>query len=295
MGEGTQYGNMLEAFAHKKIAAPCGGRYLGLCPRGEGMGLRPTPSLSQGSRIKSIMPTFSRQDSMPEHFTQDEIQTLPALFGTPRFARYLTATESRSEHGASHTARALALYRWNGQVAAAMLFPLNMLEVVLRNAIADALASTYGPSWPLSRQLLISLPNPQHRYSQRKDLEAITARYPNNTGQVIAELAFVFWVEMLNTRHDGRIWEHHLRPQFPHAPARLTVQDARRRLHAMAEEGRRLRNRIAHHEPIFPRNLAADYETIHTLIAWRSPVAAAWLDRTQTVTALLPQKPEAAP
>src|SRR3546814_16415609 len=54
---------------------------------------------------------------------------------------------------------------------------------------------------------------------------------------------------------------------------------------------RRLRNRIAHHEPIFMRNIADDYQRIHDMIAWRSQVAAAWMDRKQAVLALLAVKP----
>lgn len=40
---------------------------------------------------------------------------------------------------------------------------------------------------------------------------------------------------------------------------------------------RKLRNRIAHHEPIFQRNLATDFQKIHDLIAVRFPITAAWM------------------
>jgi hypothetical protein len=55
---------------------------------------------------------------------------------------------------------------------------------------------------------------------------------------------------------------------------------------------RHLRNRIAHHEPVFTRNLADDYQRIHDMIAWRSPTAAAWMDGKQTVMALIAQSPD---
>lgn len=54
---------------------------------------------------------------------------------------------------------------------------------------------------------------------------------------------------------------------------------------------RLLRNRIAHHEPVFTRNIADDYQRIHDMIAWRSQVAAAWMDGKQSVLALLAVKP----
>ena len=54
---------------------------------------------------------------------------------------------------------------------------------------------------------------------------------------------------------------------------------------------RTLRNRIAHHEPIFARNPAADYAMVRELIEWRSPIAAAWVDQKQAVLGLIPKKP----
>lgn len=43
---------------------------------------------------------------------------------------------------------ALELYAWNALVSAALLMPLHICEVVLRNAVADALQSVYGTNWP---------------------------------------------------------------------------------------------------------------------------------------------------
>lgn len=54
---------------------------------------------------------------------------------------------------------------------------------------------------------------------------------------------------------------------------------------------RHFRNRIAHHEPIFARNLTADYTLIHDVIRWRSPVAADWMTKVERVTALIAAKP----
>ncbi len=55
---------------------------------------------------------------------------------------------------------------------------------------------------------------------------------------------------------------------------------------------RKLRNRIAHHEPIFTRALVTDYRRIVAMIGWRSRVAADWIDRIQEVTRLIPQIPD---
>jgi len=40
---------------------------------------------------------------------------------------------------------------------------------------------------------------------------------------------------------------------------------------------RTFRNRIAHHEPIFQRNLVEDYERIVDVVTWLSPSVSSWM------------------
>nr|BDF97392.1 hypothetical protein [Pseudomonas aeruginosa] len=54
---------------------------------------------------------------------------------------------------------------------------------------------------------------------------------------------------------------------------------------------RGIRNRIAHHEPIFQRNLAADYARMIRLVKWRCPRTAAWLNEVESVRALIKKRP----
>jgi hypothetical protein len=71
----------------------------------------------------------------------------------------------------------------------------------------------------------------------------------------------------------------------------MTVAQARTIAHNDLRAIRLLRNRIAHHEPIFARNIADEYQRVYEMIGWRSRVAAAWMGRKQGVTALIPLKP----
>ena len=54
---------------------------------------------------------------------------------------------------------------------------------------------------------------------------------------------------------------------------------------------RKLRNRIAHHEPIFSRNLGDDFEKMRELIALRCPITSAWMLHNQQATVLIGAKP----
>ena len=86
----------------------------------------------------------------------------------------------------------------------------------------------------------------------------------------------------------ARIWDHHLTRTFPGYDKALTLPQARTRLFDDIDEVRKLRNRIAHHEPIFARNLAEDHERIRRIIECRRPDVAALLDGTRR---LLPFSP----
>ena len=46
----------------------------------------------------------------------------------------------------------------------------------------------------------------------------------------------------------------------------------------MVETLRHLRNRIAHHEPIFHRHLRADHETLLRIPGWIDPTVAQYVD-----------------
>ena len=173
-----------------------------------------------------------------------------------------------------------------------MLAPLHICEVVLRNAVSDAITAVYGPDWPWSPGFETSLPSPAPRtYSAKKDLLSNRGGAYNTTGKVIPELKFMFWQSMFTRRFDSRLWIPHLRAVMPNLDSMQTVEQLRGMIYMELEQLRRLRNRIAHHEPIFARNLADDFQKIYDLIAFRSSVTAAWMVRNQQALALIAAKP----
>lgn len=188
------------------------------------------------------------------------------------------------------TEQALKLYAWNAQVSAAFFAPLHLCEVVIRNAVSEALEQKYGSNWPWNTSFEHSLPNPSQGYSPRKDL--INARQGMaTTGKVIPELKFVFWEKLLTKRFDDRLWTPYLFTVFPHYDASLSVPHMRNRLRVLLENVRGLRNRIAHHEPIIARDLDMDFKNIDALIQYRCKDTAFWTNKNQLVTPLMELKP----
>ena len=170
--------------------------------------------------------------------------TLDELLSPARMAPYLAARAADRD-------RALALYDWNSRVSAAFFESLHLLEVGLRNAIDLTASRRIGPDWlgPASPVL-----TPRSRRAVAVALRhAGGAAVPR--GKIVAELPFGFWWSLLSDEYNRRLWQ----PAVQHAFDR---QVRRRRLHAELDELRRLRNRIAHHEPIHHRALGADYERL---------------------------------
>ncbi|WP_321927209.1 hypothetical protein [Burkholderia sp. BCC1998] len=185
---------------------------------------------------------------------------------------------------------ALALYAWNAKVSGAMLAPLHLCEVVVRNAVSDALAAVYGANWPWAPAFEGSLPSPPQGFSLRRELQSARNRQPS-TGKAIAELKFAFWQKMFTGRFDAQIWNLHLNTVMPFLNPAWTVQQSRKKIYDDLESIRQLRNRIAHHEPIISRPLAVDFQKIQELIAFRCPLTANWMTNNQQAQALIAAKP----
>ncbi|MFK3797560.1 hypothetical protein [Pseudomonas sp. NPDC088444] len=203
----------------------------------------------------------------------------------------MSTYEARALAAGHDISAALKLYAWNARICGAFLTPLHICEVVMRNAVADALESVHGPQWPWNPGFDRSLPRQSGPgYNALKDLQCVRQR-TEKTGQVIAELKFVFWEKMFTSRHDDRIWNTHLRHVLPNLMSTETIAEHRERIFGDLNSIRMLRNRIAHHEPIFARDLLRDFHVIQQLIEARCSIAAQWLLIEQQVMDTIKDRP----
>lgn len=219
-------------------------------------------------------------------FSKDQLTNIPHILSAPRFTTYL-------QHCNNDPTRALTLYQWNLELSSAFIVPLHLLEVSLRNAVVECLDQVYTINWPWNQRFIYSLPDFQRNYSPRRDLQSVASRMPNPTmGNVVAELKFAFWEKMFTRRHDTRLWNQHLKTAFPYAPNTMSVQQLREKIFNDINPIRKLRNRIAHHEPIFARNNQDDYNIIYELISYRDTITADWMQDIQNVTQLIARRPQ---
>ncbi|RSN15028.1 Abi family protein [Amycolatopsis roodepoortensis] len=213
----------------------------------------------------------------------------------PRFTIYLQAANQDRE-------LAMRLYEWNAAVSAAFHHDLCHLEVALRNAYDRALghAATGGTHWVF--QATTIFPSRWHksangtRYdvnetSRRLVAEAIRNATPKvkhpaspSPGKVIAELSFGFWRYLSARRHHDPLWVPYLHLAFQAGTDRRDVDKHAERLH-------RLRNRVAHHEPLLTLDVQGHWKDVRDLAALISPQVAAYIAANSSCARLLAARP----
>lgn len=199
--------------------------------------------------------------------SSDETSEIMRIMAIPRFARYLKYCQNNKK-------AALELYAYNMQISSAFIPALNVLEIVLRNAIAEQIVKLYGIEWNKNKAFINTLPN-----HYRIKLSDLSIKY-DDYNKIIPELGLGLWGSMLRKKYIHTICKGDLCQIFPHLPHDINATY----LHQNVEKIRLLRNRIAHYEPIFHLDLLLNYTNILDIIKWRCNITSAWLNDTQMVT-----------
>lgn len=164
------------------------------------------------------------------------------------------------------------------EISSALWVHIMAFETTLRDFISENLQRIYGViNWWLVPNLLSR--------SDLKDINYAIKRLngrqlPISNENIVANLSFSFWVELLSKRYHQKIWMK-LVKFFPAHPGR------REDFYNKAREIRNLRNVIAHHGPILRRDLFRDHAYLHELTALLDPELANEVKRKSRVLDLL--------
>lgn len=209
---------------------------------------------------------------MFDYSNASSVDAVIAGLSPARMAPYLKASKNSVE--------ALKLYERNTARSAALYGLLQTLEVVLRNAFDRELSASFAGknvSWfdyQTGTQSLITGDEAAKVAAAKKTI--IDKGYLVTHGQVIATLSFGFWVSLTEAKYSPTLWgPFKLYKVFPGTPKRLTHSDANNFLKPF----RNLRNRIAHHEPIFTRDFVTDQNDILNAIRVICSDSADWAER----------------
>lgn len=231
---------------------------------------------------------------------------LERLISSPRFGAYVDECQGDRD-------QAVALYHWTGRLAGGFLEDFRHLEIIYRNVIdrslqahTDAMGTRAGtawfdePSWVRHHWWDRSA---QRHVREAKQRAGRRRRGPAPQGAVVAELPFGFWRYVIAARYEESFWKPALDDAFRGIPG-STAEGRRVELEDQIIPLHKLRNRIAHHEPIFkpfhrklPGNKMVSYsieehhEMLLTMLGWMDPVSGEWVRQESLVPGLLATRP----
>lgn len=154
-----------------------------------------------------------------------------AWLSAARFQPFLDAADG--DH-----LRALALYDWHGETAAACFGMVHHFEVLVRNAI-DGVLGDGQPQKPIKDTWLMDF-NVLQPEGVKQVIVAVERLEKGKTitrGRVIAGVSFGFWAGLFNNHYE-ELWRQQLRYAFPHAS--VVRKDLTQRMRLL----QRFRNRI---------------------------------------------------
>lgn len=199
---------------------------------------------------------------------------LDGLLSEARFARYLARYKGDRK-------LALRLYTWNLAASAALWGPINILEIAVRNGIHDKMVERTGRGdWWADTHVHLCHNERDAIDSAVATLQRRGAQDPSSD-QVVAATSFGLWVGLTGEgvprdrllSYETRLWQPRLQHAFPHRGHRR-----RKYIHARLNDVRVLRNRIAHHEPIYRSPLQKVYDDILEIAAMIHPDARCFIE-----------------
>lgn len=209
-------------------------------------------------------------------------QVLLSRLSPERLTSYLAAC-------AGDLPAALRLYEWNCAVSGALFEVLGDVEVVVRNALHEALTSWHyqsglpGQWYDNSHQMLApqavdDVEDAKHRL--RKNHKPVVP------GAVVAELNFGFWRFLLTKKYTSTLWPAVGAAAFPNI-----AKGEAHKLWARMARLHDLRNRIAHHEPIHWRHIDRDLTDCLMAIRAVCPTTETWSRSRARVELVLRARP----
>ena len=189
------------------------------------------------------------------------------------------------------------LYRWNVELASAVVPLASDVEVTLRNTVHERLSEHFDrDDWWAAPVLLLDDQTAEMIKKVVKKHKRKTTEGRAPSGKVVARTTLAVWVNLLGRGghsalgrvidYDAKLWRPALR--FGFSTGTYTQSGRERRpprgeVHRRASEFLILRNRMAHHEPIFdgvrtdrPMPLLDVWDRSVELLGWMCPELGAW-------------------
>ena len=210
-----------------------------------------------------------------ERFTYSNVDAIKGGLSKERFKPYL-------QRAGFNEAYAFELYLYNARLSKAFLFPLHILEVVLRNRINEIFISDFGSNWPNEKSFRVEL-TPESLGSL--DI-AISRSKSNRTEDIVSTLSFDFWSNLFRDEYDRSLWQTNMGKltPFKNGETRKSFQNKIKTIN-------KFRNRVAHHEPIYHIDVSSMHKDILDTVNIISVDMHDWVKFYSTVNLIIRTKP----
>ena len=234
-------------------------------------------------------------------YNEVTIKELKKSLSEQRFATYLKKAQNDE-------ILALELYLYNLRLAESLFLPLNITEVTLRNTVDEVLVSKFGHDWYLNHHFQCHVLNDKSRESLDEAIERVKQKKKqkrkkiiaknktsnketirHNRGKIISETTFGFWLNLLTRKeYSEKIWGTEIYIPFPYLKKSESLDTIRK----LARTIGFLRNRVAHHEPIFNMNIPDLYKKMVRLTQAQTYITAQWMEQHSRVNEVIRTKPK---
>lgn len=225
---------------------------------------------------------------MSRFLTPDDADHISDFLSAPRLQTFLNLTKSGLREDA------IELHQATMSLGIAIMAVTGLIEVSLRNAACKQLDMLFGrPDWLRNPPPALQWQNLESNSIRRAQKQARRAAYSKMTGpqkaaldaqafpggkprglshedlasrrqaiiavadsQVIAQLTMHFWKRLVSDQYEAMLWKRGLRKIFPNKT--LSRANVASHLEVIYE----MRNRLAHHEPVYGSRLEAVLEAI---------------------------------
>ena len=225
---------------------------------------------------------------MSRFLTPDDADHISDFLSAPRLQTFINLTKSGLLEDA------IELHQATMSMGVAIMAVTGLIEVSLRNAACKQFDTMFGRSdWLRNPPLTLRWQDLESKMIRRAQKQARRAAYSKMTGpekaaldaiafpggkpaglshedvasrrqatisvvdsQVVAQLTMHFWKRLFSDQYEAMLWKRGLRKVFPNKS--LARADVAAQLEVIYE----MRNRLAHHEPVYGSRLEAVLEAI---------------------------------
>lgn len=213
---------------------------------------------------------------------QEFMKAFRETLSESRFNRYLRDAKDDQK-------KAIRLYQWNSVLSQSMYLPLQAWEIALRNRMNAFLCWKYKAGWPYDDRALRQLKgHARDRLREAIDRQKRTRGIDQvPTDMLVADLPAGFWVSLLSSSYDVPFsYRYNIRKVFPHSAAM-----DREKASTLCGRLLDLRNRVAHHEPIYHLPLKERRSDLSQLLEAMCPGSYAYVTSACTLDSILRNDP----